>query len=211
MRKRNQLDSVNFTLNKEDFNLFYSLIFPFFLTVIMMFLFVTFATFYAPKYKWKRWVAFILSTLIALIAFIPGCTLTMTIADFFRYGEFNHDTYEDVNDWRVERYLPEDATNITLIKDGGGFYAKFSIEKNELDHWVKKFHEENREYGQLGNYEEVDLQFAIEDFEYRFDSIQWDAPSDISRYDSIVAGNGAGFSLYYSQSEGMAYERAGYW
>ncbi len=47
---------------------------------------------------------------------IPSCVGIMAILDAQRFGTFQCNSGSEVNDFRVERYLPAKARNISLKK-----------------------------------------------------------------------------------------------
>ena len=48
-------------------------------------------------------------------------------------------------------------------------------------------------------------------FKSRFGETGWECPPDCIELAGPWAPNGAGFTIWYSQSQGMAYLHAGYW
>jgi hypothetical protein len=50
-----------------------------------------------------------------------------------------------------------------------------------------------------------------ERFEFRYGDLGWPPLENATEYYSPTAGNGAGFSVWFSPSDGIAYQRAGYW
>ncbi|MCJ8331688.1 MAG: hypothetical protein MJH11_17130 [Lentisphaeria bacterium] len=54
----------------------------------------------------------------------------------FRFGVFEYQNYEEVNDFRVERYLPKVSKNITLLKTPSGHQAKYEISNNEFHSYL---------------------------------------------------------------------------
>jgi len=67
------------------------------------------------------------------VAFVPSCTGIMHVLDGHRFGVFTYATFDEVDDARVERYLPPTATNITIHKQAIGFRARFTITQAQLD------------------------------------------------------------------------------
>lgn len=130
--------------------------------------------FVAPVVKWRRVPTSIGMTLLSLIAFVPSCTGIMRILDADRFGVIEYASFDNVDDFRVERYLPPPATNITVDKYAQGFRARFTISQSQLDAYLDDVW---RKYGDRGP----------------------------------TAGNGAGFTIWFSPSEGVAYQRGSYW
>ena len=150
--------------------------------------------------------------LLGVVGFIPSCTEIMKIIDAKRFGVFSYASFKDVSDFRVERYLPPDATQITLDKYPQGFRARFTISKEQLDSYLDELWDRYGAYsavkrGKMFSMDRMDL----ESHSQRFGDLSWAHLKDATEYFSPTAANGAGFSVWYRPTEGIAYERAGYW
>lgn len=166
----------------------------------------------SPVFKWKRGKTFAFAMLLACVAFIPSCAGIMAILDSQRFGVFEYDTFAKVNDFRVERYLPPSATSITMEKKMNGFRARFSITESELLVYLDKLWNQNgdqsiRERGESSQVLAADREYH----ELQYGDLGWPLLNDATEYHSPMAPSGAGFSVWFSASEGIAYERAGYW
>jgi hypothetical protein len=150
--------------------------------------------------------------LVAFLAIVPACNVNSYIIDQFRFGTFTYASYEDILYLHRKEYLPDKAKNILLISDGGGFKAQYEISREDLDAYIEKFLKNDKEgFRQLKNFEEVYLDIERDYFEKKFKAFGWKAPGDLVPIEPVIKGNGAGFSIWHSESEGMAYEVAGYW
>ena len=172
------------------------------------------ATAFAPRFAIKRSRAFFWSTVLSVLAFAPAWIGIQFAVDAFRFGTFHHDSYEQVNDFRVYRYLPEGVTDVTLKKPahGNGFKAKFSLGREELESWI------DEQWALYGNKSEspraeVDSRRAVQagEFAREFSDFAEALPNDAVEYAGPVAANGAGFTIWYSEEQGVGYEDAGYW
>jgi hypothetical protein len=170
------------------------------------------ATVFAPRFAVKRPKAFALSAVLAVLAFVPSCISVQVALDFFRFGEFHYDNYDRVNDFRVYRYLPEGVTDVTLEKGGGGFRAKFSISRAELESWID---EQWALYGDKSELARAKVDsrrsVGLDEIARKFGDFAEPLPSDAVEYAGPVAPNGAGFTIWYSAHQGLGYEQAGYW
>ncbi len=97
---------------------------------------VAVATASAPLLKWKRTKTLLISTIIVVLAFVPTCAAVKSVVDTHRFGVFDIPDFANVDDVRVERYLPPAARRITLDKTPMGYRARFTITQAELDEWL---------------------------------------------------------------------------
>ncbi len=172
------------------------------------------ATALAPRFAVKRSKAFASSTVLGVFAFIPLCIGINAVIAPFRFGVFHYDAYDDVNDWRVYRYLPKGATGITLEKPSGGngFRAKFAISRAELESWI------DHQWALYGDNsrstrEKADSRRAVsgEEIAREFDDFSKGLPIAAVEYGGPVKSNWAGCTIWYSEEQGVGYEDAGYW
>ena len=74
----------------------------------------------APSLKWNRGKTFRIAMLLAFAGFVPSCVGIMSILDSHRFGTFEYASFSDVKDFRIERYLPTQAKDITPCPPGMG-------------------------------------------------------------------------------------------
>ena len=188
------------------------IVLPFQITSCVLLTLIVIATLAAPLAKWKRLPTFFGVLLLSLVAFIPSCAGIMNIVDAKRFGVFNYRTFQEVNDFRVERYLPPAARDLTVDKYAQGFRARFTIKQSELDAYLDEvwsLHGDRSvvKRGEMSAMKLVDK----ESHELRFGDLGWAYLDDATEIYGPTAGNGAGFSVWYSPSQGIAYQRGGYW
>ncbi len=188
--------------------MFWSAILPFQITAVLWAIIIVAITYYAPKLGRKRVSTARLSITLAFLMFIPSCMVIETVVAPLRFGVFHYDSFEQVNDWRVERYLPEPATDITLEKPAhtNGFRAKFSIGKVALENWLDATWDQASGYA-IDSREEAQKVASSPDF----DDLGWPPLADAVRYEGPRKSNYAGFTIWFSESDEIAYEDAGYW
>lgn len=170
------------------------------------------ATAISPVVRIKRLPAFFISLSLSVIAFIPACVGIETAVDKTRFGLFNYPSYQAIQDIRVERYLPPSATEIVIEKFPQGYNAKFKIRKDELDSWFDQHWKNQGRFSamsrsELNHREDTEMAF----FKQSFGHLNWQRPNDARLYVGPIAANGAGFYLWYSDSQTMAYQQSGYW
>ncbi len=177
---------------------------------------VVLVTAIAPALKWKRKSTLGLTLLAAGVLFIPSSSGLMALLDTQRFGVFEYETYAEVQDFRVERYLPPAATSITVAKTMQGFRAQYSISETDLQAYLDDSWERFRNYYP---HSAPDLRIhAISDrivnagsFDSQYGDLNWPPLKGAVEYHGPSAANGAGFTVWYSPSQQVAYERAGYW
>lgn len=170
------------------------------------------ATLVAPLAKWRRQPILLGASLLGMLAFVPSCMGIMSALDARRFGVFGYASFADVNDARVQRYLPPDARNVTVDKYPEGFRARYAITHEELmsyldELWAKHGDRSVVPRGVMSAAMTVDG----ESFKLRFGDLGWPPLEGASEYCSPIAANGAGFSVWYSPKERIAYQRTGYW
>ncbi|WP_146410052.1 hypothetical protein [Allorhodopirellula heiligendammensis] len=136
----------------------------------------------------------------------------MDVLDAKRFGVFEYQTFDEVDDFRVERYLPSVAQNITVNKYAQGFRARFSISQEQLDAymdgvWSKYGDRSVAKRGEMSAMELVDEK----SHELCYGDLRWPHLDDATEVYGPTASNGAGFSVWYSPSKRIAYQRASYW
>ncbi len=93
---------------------------------------VVVATASATVFKWKRTKTLLISTIIAILAFVPSLAEIQSVIDARRFGVFDIPDFDGIDDFRVERYLPPAARGITIDKTRMGYRARFTITQAEL-------------------------------------------------------------------------------
>ena len=163
----------------------------------------------APESRQRS--TFVRAVLLGVILFVPSCAMIMTVADFYRFGVFNYAETASVSDSRVRRYLPEAATGITVAKSPSGYKAKFKINKADLEEWHRYQFKLAGEAAILPEKPLESGQVFSGVFDARFGHLQWKMPSDAVEYTGPARPNGAGYSIWYSFVEQIAYQDVGYW
>ena len=182
------------------------------ITFVLLAVLIAAAAVLAPRFRATRGGTLALSTLTAVLVFIPSCTVVMNVLDRCRFGVFSYADFAAVHDFRVERFLPESATEITVDKYPQGYRARFRISQRALDKW---FDQVWQEYGSFSSTTRVPVdprrKVEREYVESRFEKLNLPIPADLVEYEGPRAANGAGFTLWYSVSESVAFQHAGYW
>ncbi|QDV67047.1 hypothetical protein Poly24_07380 [Rosistilla carotiformis] len=173
---------------------------------------VSLLTLLSPVLKWKRGKTFLIASLLACLAFIPSCAGIMAVLDAQRFGVFSYGTYSEVQDFRIERYLPTSAREITLDKFAMGHRAKYAITKTELTSYLDTLWLKAGRYSAISR-EELDDGSSVpfDQIAHDFDGLNWPKLSTAIRFYSPIQGDGGGATYYFDPSANIAYHRAGYW
>lgn len=188
------------------------IVLPFQLTSLIMVVAVVTVTIFAAAKGWKPGLAFLLASTVAFIAFIPSCTGIMLFLDARRFGVFQYASYDDVRDFRVERYLPPAAKAITLEKTAMGHRAKYSITETELREYIDQFWNKFGHLSAVPRGDSTERDTARPDeFERWFKDLGWPSPKHAICFHSPTEADGGGAIYFFDPDSGTAFHRAGYW
>ncbi|MEM9368917.1 MAG: hypothetical protein AAGD07_23240 [Planctomycetota bacterium] len=192
--------------------MFWPVVLPFQVTLGVLCVLIAIATIAAPLLKWRRAPTLVVVSLLSLVAFVPSCAGVMAVLDANRFGVFEYETFHDVDDFRVERFLPPVARSITVDKYAQGFRPRFTISQSELDEylesvWRSYVDQSVVQRGQVFTMDPVDEKSN----QIHYGDLGWPHLEEATEDYGPVARNGAGFSIWYSPSKGIAYQRGSYW
>jgi hypothetical protein len=163
----------------------------------------------APAFGRSRWHSVKLMLPFVAIAFIPSCFGVIKVVHHFQYGKFHYAEPSEVRDYSIRGWLPTEASNIEVDSYPQGFRAKYSVAKHDLDQWFNDY------WNKFGQYSAIDRvpveQLDPNSLDINFGDLDWPVLPDVLFYEGPSAQNGAGFSIWFSESQGIAYEQAGYW
>ena len=136
----------------------------------------------------------------------------MSVLDARRFGVFQYATYDDVQDFRIYRYLPDSARSITLEKTAIGHRAKYSITEAEMRDYIDRLWNESGEGSAIArsDFEEGEI-VKPDEIEYQFRELGWPPLTNAIRFRSPAQADGGGAEYFLDVSSGTAYHRAGYW
>lgn len=187
---------------------------PFKVTCLVIVGLIVSCTLCAPLLGGRRPRTLRWSVVIGILLFVPSCQGIMKVIDASRFGGFAHPDFDSVKNERVARWLPSTATDITTYCRRAGHDARFSVSPDDLTTWFS-------DYRAKFGWQEPDESFVLgrpilkrdgsEIFDYFFSQHNWECPPEFSEFHCAVAENGAGFTIYYSKSQQVAYLRCGYW
>lgn len=191
----------------------WSLVLPFFITVVGLTLAVVVSTVLAPKIRWRRLPLFAYATLMAMVAFIPSCTVVMKVTNAVRLGVARYENYDAIWDRRFKRWLPEDATDIVLHKHIGGYDARFKIDRESLNAWFDRCWANAREKAAPREEPKLDMSFDPSRLENNFGDIGDSGPRNGRwvKYEGPRRLNWAGATTWFDENSGVAYQDVGFW
>lgn len=162
--------------------------------------------------KSKRGKVFAISVVLAVIAFVPSCVGIQAILDTQRFGTFEYADYSQVKDFRVERYLPPQAKDITLNKYPQGYLAKYEMSEPGLKAYLDGLWDK---HGRLSAYTRDQLEdgreTSHEAYAHFFKEVDWPPLKSAVVYNSPVEPDGGGATYYVDARQGVVYQHAGYW
>ena len=194
--------------------MFWTVVLPFEITFWLFLALLVAAFVYAMRSKQTTWKVVCVAMGLALIGFIPSCIGIGLVLDNFRFGHFHHVAFDDVNDFRIERYLPTESQNIDLFKNhsGNGYRAKYEIAHADLQDYVDGMWER---WGQHSAISRSDLDRPRTKYSElalpEFSDLQWSLSGEVEIYHSPVEGDGGGATYYHDVETGITLQRAGYW
>lgn len=161
----------------------------------------------------KKWlIGFLLSFVVGVALFIPQCAVVSIVIFPFRFGEFHYQHARDVNHHRVTYFLPDTARNITLNTEVNRFYAQYEITPQELLVFMDQQWQRNGQNSvdprPIAPQKNASLPYMMTN---HFGTPGQTLPNDLETHEGPRARNGAGFTIWYSPSTGVAYQHTAYW
>ena len=173
---------------------------------------------FSVLFRCRWWKLALFSMLMAFLMLPPSCTALWKEIDKARFGRFDYHRFEDVKDFRIERYLPPKATKISLYKhfDGNGYVARYEISEEDLLEYVDDLWEQYGEYSaipreDLGEGTRItsepmidrDVMLTLVN-ELPFETVK-------RRCSSPYEGDGGGARYYFIPETGLVLQFSGYW
>ena len=188
---------------------------PFYVTSLLLAAAVILATIAAPKVGWKRGRVFGWGAMLGIVAFVPSCTVVMKAANAVRLGVGHYENCDAIWDRRFKRWLPNEATDITLQTHMGGYCARFKIDEPSLDAWLDQCWSNGSEWAATAREEpKVDGNFEPAKFEQRFGRLGGlELPDDTKwvQYEGPRRPNWAGATTWFDEESGVAYQDVAFW
>ena len=128
-------------------------------------------------------------------------------------GKQNFHTVAEIKDRRIQPCLPPQATEISLLSERGGHFARYKVKEADfmkfLDQlWeAKKGSSAHKREEMAGEAEPANQERMAR----RFQAIGWEPLDNAITYYSPSKPNGAITTYYYDREAGVAYHDTGYW
>ena len=128
-------------------------------------------------------------------------------------GKHSFKTTAEVSDRRIKPCLPPQATEISLLSERGGHYARYKVAEADFMKFLDKLWEAKKDSsahkrdemhgeGEPANRERMAR---------RFKAAGWEPLDKAAVYYSPSKGSGAMTTYYYDREAGIAYHDTGYW
>lgn len=173
---------------------------------------IAFTALASPR-KWKRREAFFLYSGIAILAFIPSCTCVQMAVDAVRFGDFSYASYDDIPDFRSQRFLPSNATEIRMRKHSNGYLACYKLPIRDFEAYIDDLWNTFVKHSahQRSDFQDEGNPLNPESFKDTFGCLGWDCPTNAIVYDSPSEGDGGGATYYVDAANGVVFQRTGFW
>ena len=161
------------------------------------------------KSKWSKRAG-----LLAVFAFIPTCALVKVSSDAYRFREHHFANAESITFSMVRSNIPNKAKDIELHFQPGGYWAKFDIEKLELESWFDMRWEN---YEDRTVYPKEDSRVVTlspkspSQFNQFFSRHGWSHSGSVVTYVGPIFPSGGGSHLYFNPKTGKAYQFYAFW
>jgi hypothetical protein len=186
---------------------------PMLATSLILAVAVILATFAAPRFRWRRGRVLSWGMLLAMVAFVPSCTVVMTAANAVQLGVARYENTDAIWGERFKRWLPEEATDIVVRKRVQGYEARFKIDRKSLDAWFDRCWANAREKAEPRTEPALDDSFNPTEIEQGFGELGDARPRSGQwiMYEGPRRLNWAGATTWFDEESGVAYQDVGFW
>lgn len=192
--------------------MFWPVVLPFQITLVIMGALVLVRTRMAASHGRRPVGTFVMTTGLAMLCFIPSCAGIAFLVDTQRFGIGHYPTPDAIWNFHAPGLIPKSATEITIDKFASGHRAKFKISKSDLESWLDEIW---KEYGGFSviQRELRDNRTVVtaDDFPAEFRVYDWKPVAETTLYGGPISARGGSFEIWYSPSDGIAYQRCSYW
>ena len=127
-------------------------------------------------------------------------------------GEHHFETATEIADRRIKPWLPPQATEISLLSERGGHFARYKVTEDHLMEfldglWKADKGKSAHQRGEMGEGEPGNPERIAK----RLDPAGQEAPGNFTVYYSPSKRSAAMTTYYYDRESGIAYHDRGYW
>jgi hypothetical protein len=136
----------------------------------------------------------------------PAARVTLT-------GKHSFKTVAEIADRRIQPSLPPQATEISVLSERGGHYARYKVAEADFMKFLdklwkaKKDSSAHKRNSMAGEGEPADRESMVR----RFKPAGWEPLDSAVTYFSPSKPSGAMTTYYYDRKAGIAYHDTGYW
>lgn len=153
------------------------------------------------------------AVLAAGILAIPGTWLVDKFMSPVRYKLVQYPSFEEIRNSRAQLAMPSSAKNISINWTRHGHLAKFNIERSEFESWFDAYWRRVPDL-HIGDPQITPAVAEGEKIDYaraRFSETPWKLPSIALVYEGPRTPSGHGFTVWYRESDGTAWQDYHYW
>ena len=131
----------------------------------------------------------------------------------FLVGRHKFQSVDELADLRIKPWLPKQATDISVVSEGGGHFARYKVTENELKAFLDNlWKEQGDDSGHNRDSMSGEGQPATKErMVSRFDSLGWGPIENAVIFYSPSKRNGAMTTYYFDRQAGIAYHDCGCW
>ena len=128
-------------------------------------------------------------------------------------GKHSFQSVAEITDSRIKPWLPPEATNISLMSDRGGHFARYQVAEADFKKFINKLWKDQGEdsaherESMFGEGEPAQEERMVR----RFEPLGWKPLRNAIVYYSPSKSSGAMTTYYYDRDAGVAYHDRGYW
>lgn len=128
-------------------------------------------------------------------------------------GKHSFQSVAEITDSRIKPWLPPEATNISLMSDRGGHFARYQVAEVDFKKFINKLWKDQGEdsaherESMFGEGEPAREETMVR----RFEPLGWQPLRNAIIYYSPSKSSGAMTTYYYDRDAGVAYHDRGYW
>lgn len=191
--------------------MFWPVVLPFQITLVIMGRLVLVRTSLAASHGRRPVGTFVMTTGLAMLCVIPSCAGIAFLVDKQRFGIGHYPTHDAIWNFHAAGLIPKSATEITIDKFASGHRARFKVGRADLEEWLDDLWKKHGNDSTLQRDRVRSSDFIATDLPEEFRAYGWKPVIEMTKYANPVSPRGAGFEIWYSPAEEIAYQHCSYW